>query len=415
MLENIILSFQGLWSHKFRSFLTMLGIIIGISSIITIVSTIKGTNEQIKENLIGAGNNVVTVKLKQDGQEVDMQYSNLPEGVSVISEETRAALEELDKVESASLYCQRSYVDGVYYKNTVFTGELYGVDTNYFRVNGYQISFGRGFQQEDYEQFRKIALIDSKTAETLFEGESPIGKILEIMQEPFEIVGIVTKSKESQPNIQTYEDYMNYMDTSAGSIFIPQSCWPIIYRFDEPQCVAVKAVSTDDMTTAGKNVANSLNATQISNSQYAYEANDLLEQASHLQSLSETTNSQLLWIAAISLLVGGIGVMNIMLVSVTERTKEIGLKMALGAGQNVILGQFLTEAGVLTSMGGLLGVLCGIGLAQMMAKVMETPVVFSIPACVIAVVFSMVIGIIFGLIPAVKASRLNPIDALKHE
>ena len=107
--------------------------------------------------------------------------------------------------------------------------------------------------------------------------------------------------------------------------------------------------------------------------------------------------------------------MNIMLVSVTERTKEIGLKMALGAGQNVILGQFLTEAAVLTSMGGVLGVLCGMALAQMLSKVMGTPVVFSAPACIIAVAFSMVIGIVFGLIPAVKASRLNPIDALKHE
>lgn len=415
MLENIILSFQGLWSHKFRSFLTMLGIIIGISSIITIVSTIKGTNEQIKENLIGSGNNVVTVQLKQDGQEVDMKYSDLPEGVSVITEETRAALDELDKVESTSLYQKRSYVDGVYYKNSAFTGELYGIDQNYFKVNGYQISFGRDFQQMDYDSFRKVALVDSKTAGKLFEGVSPVGQILEIQGEPFEIVGIVTRSNESQPDIQNYQDYMNYMDTSAGFVFIPSSCWPIIYRFDEPQNVAVRATSTDDMTEAGNNVANSLNGTQVSNSKYSYEANDLLEQASHLQSLSETTNKQLLWIAAISLLVGGIGVMNIMLVSVTERTKEIGLKMALGAGQNVILGQFLTEAAVLTSMGGLLGVLCGMALAQMLSKVMGTPVVFSVPACIIAVAFSMVIGIVFGLIPAVKASRLNPIDALKHE
>lgn len=415
MLENIILSFQGLWSHKFRSFLTMLGIIIGISSIITIVSTIKGTNEQIKENLIGSGNNVVTVQLKQDGQEVDMKYSDLPEGVSVITEETRVSLDELDKVERTSLYQKRSYVDDVYYKNSAFTGELYGIDQNYFKVNGYQISFGRDFGQNDYDSFRKVALVDSKTAEKLFEDVSPVGQILEIQGEPFEIVGIVTKSNESQPNIQNYKDYMNYMNTSAGSVFIPSICWPIIYRFDEPQNVAVRATSTDDMTEAGNNVANSLNETQVSNSKYSYEAKDLLEQASHLQSLSETTNKQLLWIAAISLLVGGIGVMNIMLVSVTERTKEIGLKMALGAGQNVILGQFLTEAAVLTSMGGVLGVLCGMALAQMLSKVMGTPVVFSAPACIIAVAFSMVIGIVFGLIPAVKASRLNPIDALKHE
>ena len=232
---------------------------------------------------------------------------------------------------------------------------------------------------------------------------------------PFTVVGVVSQSNTAEPNIQTVEDYWMYMDTSAGAIFVPDSTWPIIYRYDEPQYVAVQATSTDDMTAAGNNVAESLNATQIQNTKYAYKANDILEQAAHLQSLSESTNTQLIWIAGISLLVGGIGVMNIMLVSVTERTKEIGLKMALGARQKVILGQFLTEAAVLTSLGGFLGVICGIGLAQMLSKVMGVPVVYSIPACVIAVVFSMAIGIVFGLVPAVKASKLNPIEALRHE
>lgn len=415
MFENIVLSFQGLWSHKFRSFLTMLGIIIGISSIITIVSTIKGTNEQIKENLIGAGNNVVTVMLMQDGYQVDLQYSGLPDGVSVITEETKLELEELDSVEKTSLYHQRSWVDNVYYKNTSFNGELLGVDENYLEINGYRLNYGRNFLKEDYEKFRKNAIIDAKTATKLFEGKNPIGKIVEINQEPFTVVGVVSQSNASEPNIQTVEDYWMYMDTSAGVIFVPDSTWPIIYRYDEPQCVAVQATSTDDMTAAGKNVAEHLNGIQIHNSMYSYEANDILEQAAHLQSLSESTNTQLIWIAGISLLVGGIGVMNIMLVSVTERTKEIGLKMALGARQKVILGQFLTEAAVLTSLGGVLGVLCGIGLAQMLSQVMGVPVMVSVPACAVAVVFSMVIGIVFGLVPAVKASRLNPIEALRHE
>ncbi|MDD6442487.1 MAG: ABC transporter permease [bacterium] len=415
MVENIVLSFQGLWSHKFRSFLTMLGIIIGISSIITIVSTIKGTNEQIKENLIGAGNNVVTVKLMQDGYEVDMQYAPLPEGVSVITEETRAALDELESVEATSLYHQRSWVESVYYKNSAFNGELYGIDENYFSINGYRLNYGRNFLESDYENFRKVVIVDMKTATKLFEGKNPIGEVLEMNGEPFTVVGVVSQSNTAEPNIQTVEDYWMYMDTSAGAIFVPDSTWPIIYRYDEPQYVAVQATSTDDMTAAGNNVAESLNATQIQNTMYAYKANDILEQAAHLQSLSESTNTQLIWIAGISLLVGGIGVMNIMLVSVTERTKEIGLKMALGARQKVILGQFLTEAAVLTSLGGFLGVICGIGLAQMLSKVMGVPVVYSIPACVIAVVFSMAIGIVFGLVPAVKASKLNPIEALRHE
>lgn len=415
MVENIVLSFQGLWSHKFRSFLTMLGIIIGISSIITIVSTIKGTNEQIKENLIGAGNNVVTVKLMQDGYDVDMQYAPLPEGVSVITEETRSALDELESVEATSLYHQRSWVESVYYKNSAFNGELYGIDENYFSINGYRLNYGRNFLESDYENFRKVVIVDMKTATKLFEGKNPIGEVLEMNGEPFTVVGVVSQSNTAEPNIQTVEDYWMYMDTSAGAIFVPDSTWPIIYRYDEPQYVAVQATSTDDMTAAGNNVAESLNATQIQNTMYAYKANDILEQAAHLQSLSESTNTQLIWIAGISLLVGGIGVMNIMLVSVTERTKEIGLKMALGARQKVILGQFLTEAAVLTSLGGFLGVICGIGLAQMLSKVMGVPVVYSIPACVIAVVFSMAIGIVFGLVPAVKASKLNPIEALRHE
>ena len=126
-------------------------------------------------------------------------------------------------------------------------------------------------------------------------------------------------------------------------------------------------------------------------------------------------NGQIIWIAGISLLVGGIGVMNIMLVSITERTKEIGLKLAIGARQKRILWQFLTEAAVLTSLGGILGVASGIGLAYMLANVMGTPVAISATACIIAVAFSMVIGIVFGLVPAVKASKLNPIDALRHE
>ena len=131
--------------------------------------------------------------------------------------------------------------------------------------------------------------------------------------------------------------------------------------------------------------------------------------------MSQSTNTMLIWIAGISLLVGGIGVMNIMLVSVTERTQEIGLKKAIGARKNRILGQFLTEAAVLTSLGGLVGVIVGIILAQVISKVTGTLVAISIPVSILAVLFSMAIGIIFGLLPSYKAANLNPIDALRHE
>jgi putative ABC transport system permease protein len=146
-----------------------------------------------------------------------------------------------------------------------------------------------------------------------------------------------------------------------------------------------------------------------------YKRENTLEKVKALQDISNSTSQQLIWVASISLLVGGIGVMNIMLVSVTERTREIGLKKALGARKKVILGQFLTEAAVLTSIGGIIGVGAGIGLSYFISNVASVPVAISVPAIIVSVGFSMVIGIVFGLLPSVKAANLNPIDALRYE
>ena len=152
-------------------------------------------------------------------------------------------------------------------------------------------------------------------------------------------------------------------------------------------------------------------------SKYAlsYKAEDLLEKARNQQELSASTNNLLIWIASIALLVGGIGVMNIMLVSVTERTSEIGLKKALGARKSRILGQFLTESVMLTSLGGILGVAAGIVLAYVISRMSGTPVAISVPAIFLGVGFSMLIGIVFGILPSIKAANLNPIEALRHE
>ena len=415
MLENINLAFQGVWSHKLRSFLTMLGIIIGIAAIITIVSTIKGTNEQIKQNLIGAGNNVVDVTLMQDNNQMDFSYDSVPDGVSMITPEMRDELDKLDKVKEASLYYSRSWADGVYVGNSSFNGNIYGGDIHFLSVEGYVVNYGRGFIDSDFETCRKVALIDANTAQSLFQGLNPIGGTVEIMGEPFVVVGVVSQNSSSAPVINSLNDYYMYSGNTSGTLIIPNTCWPIVYRYDEPSAVAVRATSTNDMTDAGNNVAQYLNDNVVSTDKCKYQAKDLLQQAADLQSLSETTNKQLIWIAAISLVVGGIGVMNIMLVSVTERTREIGLKIAIGAQQSRILWQFLTEAAVLTSLGGILGVACGIGLAYMLSSVMGTPVAISVGACAIAVAFSMVIGVVFGLMPAVKASKLNPIEALRRE
>lgn len=289
------------------------------------------------------------------------------------------------------------------------------MDENFFSVAGYRLAYGRGFVSEDYTGFRKVALVNAKTVDTLFNGASPIDRTIEIAGEPFTVVGVVEQSSDFQPTIQGYKDYSMYTDTSGGTIFLPLACWPVIYTLDEPASVAVRATSTDDMTAAGNNVAAYLNEHVVFNKDYSYKGQDLLEQAKKMQDLASQTSRQLIWIAGISLLVGGIGVMNIMLVSVTERTREIGLKKAIGAKSSRIRLQFLTEAAVLTSLGGLLGVLVGVVLAQLLSRIMDTPTAISIPAGLVAVVFSMAIGIVFGLIPAMKASKLNPIDALRSE
>ena len=417
MRENIGLAFQGIWGHKMRSVLTMLGIIIGIASIITIVSTIQGTNEQIKENLIGAGNNVVTVQPYQNGQQMDFSWSSVPQGIRQITEDTRQELEKISGVEKVSLYYSRSYSQTLFYQNTQFNGKLYGIDGNFLSVYGYQVKSGRGFTQGDFDNCRKVALVDTTAATSLFGGLDPVGKSLEIQNDVYIVAGVVAQSKEFAPVINSMKDYQLYANTSAGSVYVPSSVWPTVAQFEEPQSVAIKVENTDAMTMAGKEAADILTEKQIVNteSKLDYRSQDMLEQAQQLQKMSQSTNSQLIWIASISLLVGGIGVMNIMLVSVTERTSEIGLKKAIGAKKKRILLQFLTESAVLTSLGGIIGVISGIVLAQLISKMMQIPVSISIPAIGVAVVFSTLIGVIFGMLPAYQAANLNPIEALRRE
>ena len=417
MIENIRLSFQGIWSHKLRSFLTMLGIIIGIASIISIVSTIKGTNEQIKKNLIGSGTNTVQIQLYQGDYQYEMLYNGLPDGIPVRDETTMEKIKSVKNVEDAAFYTSRSdYNNSVYYGNNGISGsQVFGVDNSYFTTNGLVLKSGRTFVDSDFTDFHAAAIIDADTADSLFDGENPIGKTIEISSIPFTVVGIVDEDSKFEPVINSIDEYYTYYSNSSASrIFVPSSMWPALYSFDEPQNVAIRVSNTEAMTDAGKAVAEIMN-TNVSNSEIKYQAQDLLKQAQDLQDLSSSTNSQLIWIASISLLVGGIGVMNIMLVSVTERTREIGLKKAIGAKKSRILWQFLTEAAVLTSLGGIVGVGAGIGLAAIISRVTSAPVAISVPSIIIAVVFSMVIGIIFGLLPSFKAANLNPIDALRHE
>ena len=399
MGENIRLALKGIWSHRLRSFLTMLGVIIGIASIIAIVSTIKGTNEQIMQNLIGAGNNNVTVSLRQGDSSYWMD-AGIPAGVIPVTDSQKKEIWGLDSVADASFY------------------SVYGIDSHYLTTTGYEIYKGRPFVEADYSGFHKAALLDEKAANTLFPEKDPIGKTMEIRGEPFTVVGLVRKSDEFQPVIESIQDYETYNREEYGMVLVPDAVWPVMFNYDEPQECVARAVSTEQMSTMGKAVEKIMKKSVMSSGgeeTVTYKAEDLLEKARNKQELANSTNSLLIWIASIALLVGGIGVMNIMLVSVTERTNEIGLKKALGARNSRILAQFLTEAVVLTSLGGVLGVISGIILAQVISRVAGTPVAISVPAILLSVVFSMAIGVIFGFLPSVQAANLNPIDALRRE
>lgn len=438
MFENIRLSLQGILSHKIRSFLTMLGIIIGIAAIIAIVSIIEGTKETIKKNLIGAGNNTVQIRLMQGDYPIQFNYTPVPDTVRVISKEYKERIKNIPEVKRCSLYRMREYTENFFYRNKMLEGiALLGIDEDYLEAEGYEVSKGTGFSEKQYKDFSKVALIEESVARSVFDGEEPIGKILDIAGEPFTVIGVVAKRSGFEPVINTVDEYYTFNSANqGGKVFIPTEDWSICFQYDEPQHCIIQATDTDSMTTAGKKAADILNenirsvsapqqeeneegaeeaSMDLSLTKVEYKSESLLEQAKAMQDLSQSTNQMLIWIASISLLVGGIGVMNIMLVSVTERTREIGLKKALGARRRRILAQFLTEASVLTSIGGLIGVLSGIGLAHVVANIAEVPVAISTSAIVISVVFSMGVGIVFGLIPSIKAANLNPIDALRYE
>ena len=348
--------------------------------------------------------------------------SDIPFGITPVSDETKKEILDLDTVENVTCYTERQGISGsVFYQDsTLSSGSIRGIDTSYFATTGYVVKTGRNFIDSDYQKFRKVVVIDDNAATNLFGNTSAIGKTIEINKVPFTVVGVVTKSAQSDPVIKNISQYYTYEQDKLSYIFMPKSCWPITYCYDEPENVVVRATSTDDMEKAGQDTQSILNKTISSKQEnFKYKADNLLEQARKMQDLSSATNNQLIWIASISLLVGGIGVMNIMLVSVTERTSEIGLKKAIGAHEaERFLPQFLTEAAVLTShrrhsRRRIAGNRNGTGHQS---KYPVLPVSISMSwQSVVAVVFSMLIGIIFGLLPSVKAANMDPIEALRRE
>ncbi len=415
MIENIISSLRGIWSHKLRSFLTMLGVIIGIASIIAIVSIVEGTNQKLEKSLIGAGNNVTTVALMQEGWTYDFGMG-IPDGVPMIEEPVMERIRSIEGVEAATEYNSRQGWHSVFYQNkTINQCTVYGITDTYLDTLQYRVVNGRGILDEEFEAGAKVAVINEGIVDALFTGVDPIGEVIEIQQEPFVIVGVIRESNKADVEYETINDYYTYAyEANMGQVLVPEKTWPILYSFDEPQTVGVRVANTRDMAVLGGKAADILNE-QVTSGSVSYGSANSSDYADSMKTLTNAIQLMLVSIASLSLLVGGIGVMNIMLVSVTERTSEIGLKKALGAKRRTILAQFLTEAAVLTSVGGLIGVLAGIGLARIIAEVADLEFGISVPWILIAVGFSIGIGVLFGAMPASRAAKLNPIDALRRE
>ena len=417
MLENIMLSFRGIRSHKMRSALTMLGIIIGIAAIIIIVSIINGASEQLKEEMVGDSTNTVRISLysKDDRYTAyDPTSSGTIPGITTISEDSVNAVKQLDGITAAAaIYCKEFSLEVKYLTQSSWCTTL-GVGLDFLPLTDKLLSEGRLFTERDYANRNNVAVISDSVASTIFNDESPIGKTIQIGSELFTVIGVVTKPVDYS-EIETLSDYMMKLGIGEKSVMIPYTSWNDAAGYDDIQSLVIEIEDRDEIVKASTEAANILNTTLADAEKYEYKSGSLTEDADYLKEIMKITSLLLVGIASISLLVGGIGVMNIMLVSVTERTREIGLKKALGAKRRVILGQFLTESVVLTSLGGLIGVLIGIGIAKLIGIIIGMATVISVGAIAVSVGFSMGVGIIFGLVPSIKAANLNPIDALRYE
>ena len=233
----------------------------------------------MRRQLVGSGNNTVKVNLSSGGSDYSIyDEASIPYGIPTVSSATVRKILALDNVENVTCYNSRFVSEGVYYQNQPLTEfYIYGIDDRYFDTVGYKLKSGRNFHKEDSADFRKVVILDQTAANNLFQEENPLGKTVEINSQPFTVIGIVYSSVAYDPDIQNIEDYYTYEDGSNGLFFIPKASWPIIFTYDEPENVIVKATSTEDMTKAGQRTANILNATITAQEPtVTYAAQDLL-------------------------------------------------------------------------------------------------------------------------------------------
>lgn len=410
LFEYIKMALMNIRSNKGRSILTMLGIIIGISSVIMVISIGNGLSSQVSDEL----NNLAGGQLYfySGGSMGDTQAGN-EEAVEFTTEDFDLIEEKIDHIKGVSPNYQ-TYGTAQGPKGA-FDAYLYGGTVAQQYLYNDPIVKGRYFTKADYESANKVCVIRENSAVAMFGTTDVLGRTFEVTIDGITmestIVGIRQDSASSAISsmLMSFDQVeMEVPLTTMGAAFgYYVDTFQGFYVFtDGPEYAAEAAGAILRLLRSAHHVASDSNSIQMQN------FNDSM--SSITQVLSYITIF-VVFVAAISLLVGGIGVMNIMLVSVTERTSEIGLKKAIGARKKVILFQFLTEAAMLTSIGGIIGVIVGIVLSKVVSKLSGAPTAISIPAIIGSVIFSMLIGVIFGLLPSVKAADLNPIDALRSE
>ncbi len=406
-LQTIRIALVALLRNKMRSFLTMLGVIIGVGAVIAMVAIGEGAKARVEASFAAMGTNLLIIL---PGATTSSGASGgFGTGPTLTWDDLRAIQTEVPSVKAAapSLRATAQIVS----EETNWSTSVYGTSPEYFVARSWDIDKGVAFTQSDVDVGTKVVVLGSTVATKLFGASAdPVGQTVRIKNIPFEVVGVAAKKGQS-PTGQDYDD----------TLFVPYTTFQQKIQGGLQKymtgVIFVAAHSSEDVSRAESEIRALLRDRHHlgEGQEDDFSVRNLTELAGAQAEGTKTLTTLLAAVAAVSLLVGGIGIMNIMLVSVTERTREIGVRMAIGAKPRHILAQFLTEALALSMLGGVIGVVLGTFASQKIAESFGWPTLIRADVTVIAVAFSAGVGIVFGLYPARKASQLDPIQALRFE
>jgi len=394
-MENMRMALSSIMAHKLRSILTMLGIIIGVGAVIVVVAIGQGGEQLLKSQITGSGN---TIEVYYQPSEEELKRDPNAYMRDAFTEEDIKALKEIEEVKNVVASSTTMYETR--FKEETIDATIFGINEAYPLVNEFKVANGREFSDSDYLGGRRVGIISSQMVEDLFPEQDPVGEIVWVNGQPIEIIGVLEKAT----GLFAFE---------GAEIYMPWTTYRNAFGVNSYTQVTLQATSADDIQAAGEKAEKTLN--RLHNTEDSYQVINFEEIAEGIGQVTRIMTLIISSIAGISLLVGGIGVMNIMLVSVTERTREIGIRKALGATKGQILTQFLIESATLTLIGGTIGILIGAGGASLISYFAGWPFLISWQVILGGLLFSMVIGILFGMLPANKASRLDPIEALRYE